>query len=176
MSRLNGPMECHSNELRDFILENRTEEPSVHKEGRFYYCKVDKVPKWYDGEEYVSPFQHSHPELERNLHKLVTDNSASTYAIDIELGTSFHITLVSDCQFVLPTGDADPDYLQEIFLYVQRDTIANRQVTWSNNIRWPMNVVPVLDETANTITSFRFTRLGNTSIWLGELVGMGYNV
>jgi len=107
--------------------------------------------------------------------KMVTANTGASYTIDLSLGIVFNLTLTDGCTFTLPaTGTTD--IMKQFWIYLKRDTTPNRIITWDTDIRWPMNITPALDGTASTLTIFRFSQLGNTARWYGEVLGMGYEI
>lgn len=107
--------------------------------------------------------------------KMVTANTGTSYSIDLSLGAAFNLTLNGDCTFTFPsTGTAD--IVQQFWIYLKRDTTPNRIITWDTDVRWPMNITPALDGTAETLTIFRFSQLGNAARWYGEVLGMGYAI
>jgi hypothetical protein len=106
-------------------------------------------------------------------HLICTANTGTGYTIDLANGTVFELTLDNATTFTFPsTGIAGE--LGEFWIYLKRDATGGRTITWDSDIKWAMDIVPSLDTTASTLTIFRFTQLGNSSRWYGEVLGMGY--
>ena len=104
---------------------------------------------------------------------LETDDTGSAYTFDLSTKSHFDLTLTDNCTFTFPATGISGE-VGEFLLYLKRDSTSDRTVTWDSDVKWAMDVVPVLDGTALTMSVFKFTQLGNTSRWYGECLGMGY--
>ena len=120
---------------------------------------------------------------------MVTANTGTAYTIDLANGTCFNLTLNGNVTFTFPaTGTAN--IMREFWIYLNRDATPNRTITWDADIKWTWNTEPsistspyALDDNfsyisgaASTLTIFRFTQLGNSSRWYGEILGTGYTI
>jgi len=107
--------------------------------------------------------------------KICTANTSTSYTIDLANGNSFYLTLTNNVTFTFPaTGTAG--YMQQFWIVLVRDATPNRIVTWDTDVKWPQDVLPILDGTASKMSIFRFFQMGNSSRWYGEILGLGYTI
>ena len=127
--------------------------------------------------------------VDDNTIIMITANTGTAYTIDLANGTCFNLTLNGNVTFTFPaTGTAN--IMREFWIYLNRDATPNRTITWDADIKWTWNTEPsistspyALDDNfsyisgaASTLTIFRFTQLGNSSRWYGEILGTGYTI
>lgn len=106
------------------------------------------------------------------LPTMVTANTGTSYTVNLSSGSCFDLTLTGDCTFTFPSSGST-NKMSQFWIYLKRDATPNRTVTWDTDVKWSMDIVPALDGTASKLTIFRFSQLGNTSRWYGEVLATG---
>lgn len=101
----------------------------------------------------------------------INDNSGSSTALDLSLGSIQEIILTNDCQISFPS-DIESGKAVSFYLILKQDSIGNRVVTWPLGVKWANRTVPSLSKNANEIDIFKFLTTDTGNNWYGFSVGL----
>lgn len=110
-----------------------------------------------------------------NTRELVeSDNSGSTYTIDLTLGNVVALTLTADCTLTFPSS-LDTGYAYSFTLKTIQDGTGGRDLTFPGSVSWIPNSTPAPNTDPDTIAYYTFvTEDGGTS-WDGFFNGDSVN-
>ena len=110
-----------------------------------------------------------------NTRELVeSDNSGSTYTIDLTLGNVVALTLTADCTLTFPSS-LDSGYAYSFTLKTIQDGTGGRDLTFPGSVSWIPDGTPAPDTGIATIAYYTFvTEDGGTS-WYGFFNGDSVN-
>jgi len=113
-------------------------------------------------------------ELQRPVLKdygeaVVTDNSGSSYTVDLEQGNVFDITLTDNCSFTFANPPASGT-AGSITLFLTQDATGGRTVTWPAAVEWVSGSAPTLKSGADELSIVTVITLDGGTTWHGTVV------
>lgn len=97
-----------------------------------------------------------------------TENTGTTYTIDITKGTLQILTLTGNCTFTFPTPTSGRSFI----MFLKQDATGSRTATWASSVKWPNSLAPTLTTNASKGDKFVFTADG--TYWWGSVAGQKY--
>ena len=112
--------------------------------------------------------------LVNTRERVESDNSGSTYTIDLTLGNVVALTLTADCTLTFPSS-LDTGYAYSFTLKTIQDGTGGRDLTFPGSVSWIPDGTPAPDTGIATIAYYTFvTEDGGTS-WYGFFNGDSVN-
>jgi len=112
--------------------------------------------------------------LVNTREQVESDNSGSTYTIDLTLGNVVALTLTADCTLTFPSS-LDTGYAYSFTLKTIQDDTGVRDLTFPGGVSWLPNSTPAPNTDPDTIAYYTFvTEDGGTS-WDGFFNGDSVN-
>jgi len=94
------------------------------------------------------------------------NNIGTSYTLDLNSGTLFFLTLLSNTTITMPTATAGKS-----FVVILNSGTGGYSVTWTT-VRWPASTAPTLTSTASKADIFTFFSDG--TYWYGGTLGQNY--
>jgi len=109
------------------------------------------------------------PVLKDYGEAVVTDNSGSSFTIDLENGNVFDITLTDDCSFTFANPPASGT-AGSFKLILTQDATGGHTVTWPGAVAWVSGSAPTLNGDSGAVIILMFITTDGGSTWHGVVV------
>lgn len=113
----------------------------------------------------------SQPEIKNYTETVVTANSSTSYAIDLQNGNVFNITLTGSCLFSFSNPPASGKACS-ITLILTQDGNGNRSASWPASVKWPSATAPTLSAGSGDVDIIQLMTVDGGTTWLGFLAGL----
>lgn len=113
------------------------------------------------------------PKLKDYSEATVAANTGASYAIDLESGNWFELTLTDNCVFTFSNPPASGSG-GSFMLVLRQDGTGGRTTTWPASVKWAGGAAPDLTTTASAIDILAFTTRDGGTTWYGFLAGLGF--
>lgn len=110
------------------------------------------------------------PELKDYAETTVSDNSSSSYTIDLENGNVYEVTLTDNCTFTFSNPPATGKG-GSFTLILKQDGTGGRTVTWPAAAKWAGGTAPSLTAAASAVDILTFMTTDAGTSWYGFLSG-----
>ena len=112
--------------------------------------------------------------LVNTREQVESDNSGSTYTIDLTLGNVVALTLTADCTLTFPSS-LDTGYAYSFTLKTIQDGTGGRDLTFPGSVSWLPNGTPAPNTDPDTIATYVFYTIDGGTSWDGFFNGDSVN-